>query len=312
MGVTLIETAAQLVGHLRLGRRPLPGRGRAVNALGHLAGWVSGGRAIVSPWPGVRFEVDLTDRIQRQMWAGVYEPHVRECFHALLRPGDVFIDVGAHIGYHAVFAAHRVGGMGRVFAFEAEPEMHQRLARNLAQFSWAQAVHAAVWDHSDTLSFERSSVVQESGWGTLCAVRDLARGEHLDVEAVALDDWCRDNRVTRCDAMKLDAEGSELAVLRGAQGLLERFRPCLILEINGVLLTHAGGSAKQVRDFILGRGYRLFQLSIRRLDAWDLANDAACSEALCVPEERTADVLGHLARLGFQQAGEIEERSAGQ
>jgi hypothetical protein len=124
-----------------------------------------------------------------------------------------------------------------------------------------------------------------------------------------LDDWCRDNRVTRCDAVKLDAEGSEMAVLRGAQSLLERFRPCLILEINGVLLTHAGGSAKQVRDFILGRGYRLFHLSIRRLDGWDPADDAECKEALCVPEERTAEVLRHLALLGFQPPGSIEEQT---
>jgi len=299
MNTSFMGTAAHGLGTLRMGRRSLPGQGRLVDALGRIAGWMGGDRAVVTPWPGVRFEADLTDRIQRQMWAGTYEPHVRACFDALLEPGDVYFDVGGHIGYHAVAAAHRVGPNGRVFAFEADPMMAERLARNLGQFSWAQATHAAVWDHSGALTFARSPVAEESGWGTLSQVRDFSAGEHVEVRAISIDDWCREACVVRWDAMKLDAEGSELAVLEGARNFLEEYQPVMMIEINGILLAQAGISSAQVADFLAARKYRLYDLSYGRLQSWNTAEHGQFSDTLCLPERKVAAALERLAHAGF-------------
>lgn len=299
MNTALMGAAAHGIGSIRMGRRAVPGQGRLVDGLGRLAGWIGGDLAVSSPWPGVRFETDLSDRIQRQMWAGTYEPHVRACLDALVEPGHVYFDVGGHIGYHAVAAAHKAGVNGRVFAFEADPVMYERLSRNLEQFPWAQATHAAVWAHGGTLRFSRSPVAQESGWGTLSEVRDFDKGEHVDVRAVSLDDWCRDMRLTRWDVMKLDAEGSELAVLRGGQGALKEYQPIMIIEINGIVLQQAGFSSAEVVDFLTTRNYCLFALSFRRLEAWSLARHGNFSDTLCLPEVRAAAALQRLARAGF-------------
>ena len=299
MNRSLMGTAAHGLGTLRMGKRPLPGQGRLVDALGRIAGWMGGDRAVVTPWPGVQFEADLTDRIQRQMWAGIYEPHVRACLDALLNPGDVYFDVGAHIGYHAVASAHYVGDQGRVFAFEADPVIFERLARNLCQFSWAKATNAAVWDHSGILTFARSPVAEESGWGTLSEVRDFDKGEHVEVRAISIDDWCRESRVTRWDAMKLDAEGSELAVLEGAKNSLEEFQPLMMIEINGILLSETGISSAQVAEFLNGRGFRLFDLSFRRLELWNAARHGQFSDTLCLPESKVNAALERLAHAGF-------------
>jgi FkbM family methyltransferase len=301
MNTSLMETAARGLGNIRMGRLSVPGQGRLVDAIGRLAGWMGGGHAVVSPWPGVRFETDLTDRIQRQMWAGTYEPHVRACFDALIEPGDVYFDVGGHIGYHAVAVAHRVGVNGRVCAFEADPVMYERLAHNLGQFPWAQATHAAVWDHGGALIFERSPVAQESGWGTLSKVRDFGKGEHLEVRAISLDEWCREAHITQWDAMKLDAEGSELAVLQGAKEALEQYQPFMMIEINGILLEQAGISPTQVVDFLTARNYRLFRLSFGRLESWNLATHGEFSETLCLPEQQAEAALERLSRAGFDQ-----------
>jgi FkbM family methyltransferase len=306
--MTFVETAAHGLGTLRIGGHSVPGQGRLVDGLGKLAGWMYGDCVVASPWPGVHFETDLADRIQRQMWAGTYEPHVRACFDALIDPGDVYFDVGGHIGYHAVAAANRVGSAGRIFAFEADPAMYQRLARNLKQFPWAQATHAAVWDHSGTLTFSRSPVAQESGWGTLTEVRDFGNGEHLEVRAISLDDWCRDAHVTRWDVMKLDAEGSELAVLQGAQNALAKFLPIMMIEINGILLKEAGISPAQVADFLTARSYRLFSLSFGRLEPWNLARHGEFSDTLCLPVVRAAAALERLKQAGFA----LVDSSAGQ
>jgi FkbM family methyltransferase len=301
----LMAATAHGLGSIRLGRSSPPGQGRVVDALGRLAGLIGGGRGVASFWPGGRFEADLTDRIQRQMWAGVYESHVRECLDVLLEPGAVYFDVGAHIGFHAVFAAHRVGPGGRVFAFEADPRVCECLSQNLAQFPRAQAINAAVWDHTGTIAFERSPAKHESGWGMVTAVRDLGQGEHVDVPAVSLDDWFHERPLARWDAMKLDAEGSELAVLCGGQGLLKQFHPLLIMEINGILLEQGGISPTKVTEFLLERGYRLFRLSFRKLESWNAAKHSDLSETLCLPEHRAAEMLQRLAERGFLELGRV-------
>jgi FkbM family methyltransferase len=219
----------------------------------------------------------------------------------ILEPGAVYFDVGAHIGFHAVFAAHRVGPQGRVFAFEADPRVYDRLARNLSQFHWAQSINAAVWDRTGSITFERSSTKNESGWGTVSAVRDFGKGEHVEVPSVALDGWCDDLHLEQLDA-KLDAEGSELAVLRGGQSLLEKFRPSLIMEINTVLLEQGGVSRTGILDLLLERGSSLFRLEFRRLERWDPAKNTDFCEALCLPSERATEILKRLAREGFEQA----------
>ena len=221
---------AQCLRRVRFGRAPFRGQTRLADAAGKLAAWANSDAGKSSPSAGLQLETDLRDRIQRQMWAGVYEPHVRECFEALLRPGDTYFDVGGHIGYHASLAALRTGATGRVIAFEADPSMHAKLAVNLRQFPWATAVQSAVWEHSGTLEFERTSDRNESGWGTLTAVRDLRQGEHFPVPSTTLDDYCSRAKVERLDAMKIDAEGSELGILRGARATLERFRPNIVME----------------------------------------------------------------------------------
>ncbi|MBZ5659112.1 MAG: hypothetical protein LAO08_01790 [Acidobacteriia bacterium] len=102
MNTSVMGTAAHGLGTLRMGRRSLPGQGRLVDALGRIAGWMGGDRAVVTPWPGVRFEADLTDRFQRQMWAGTYEPHVRACFDTLCLPerkADAALGRLAHAGF---------------------------------------------------------------------------------------------------------------------------------------------------------------------------------------------------------------------
>lgn len=284
---------------VRLGRAPFRGQTRLADAAGKLAAWASSGAGKSWPADGLQLETDLRDRIQRQMWAGVYEPHVRECFEALIRPGDTYVDVGGHIGYHASLAALRTGPTGRVFALEADPTMHERLGANLRQFPWAKAVHTAVWERSGSLEFERSAERHESGWGTLTAVRDLRRGEHLRVAATTLDEFCAQAAIERLDAVKIDAEGSELSILRGAGEVLGRFRPFLVMEINTSLLLQGGAAPEEIVDLLGTHTYRVYALGWKRIERWDVRKNAAFGEALCVPESKAESTLGLLKRRGF-------------
>ena len=286
--------------NLLCGIPPFPGKLRLVDAIGKFTSHIGDGRVTFSPCPGARLEVNLHDRIERQMWGGCYEAHVRNCLEALLRPGDVFLDIGAHIGYHAAVGACLVGAAGLVFAFEPDPILYERLVRNVGQFSFVRAVRCAVWESSGKFTFEQSSSAGESGWGTLTVVRDFRKGQHVTVDAVALDDWCDKYLSVGVRAIKIDAEGSEVGILKGARNLLRRLRPAIVLEMNEILLRQGGTSSAELRDHLLRLDYDLFGLRWPWLERLAEGQSRSTSEVLCLPSEQVAATLEILSRAGFR------------
>lgn len=288
------------VSNLLAGAPAFRGKSRIADALGRMAGKRNDGWGNCSPAPGVSLRVNLRDRIERLMWGGCYEPHVQRCLQALLRPGDVYLDAGAHIGFHATVAASLVSASGRVFAFEADPENFARLAEHCRPFPWATAEHRAVWERSERLTFERSSRADESGWGSVTAVRDFHRGEHVEVEAVSLDDWQTAAKVSAIRLIKVDAEGSEPAILRGAQGLLRTLRPMVILELNDVVLRQAGSSARELSEGLRRSGYELIGLGWPQLVRASGEAEITADEVLAVQAGEADAALAALQAAGFK------------
>src|SRR5450432_1813635 len=112
------------------------GKYRLADLLGRLTNSWKGSRGTFPLATGESITIDLGDRIQRLMWGAAYEPLVRKCLVALLRPGDTFVDIGAHIGFFSMIASSLVGSSGKVYAFEANASLFQALHSNASQFPW--------------------------------------------------------------------------------------------------------------------------------------------------------------------------------
>ncbi|ONI67526.1 methyltransferase FkbM [Kribbella sp. ALI-6-A] len=182
---------------------------------------------------GVRLRLDLRDNLQAVLYyAGRYEPATARFLAGELRAGDVFLDVGANIGVHTLGAALRMRDLssGRVIAFEpaddALAKLQQAAERNgLGEL--IETVQAALGDSTRDAVLRADSRYDVADTGVRSLVGD---GEVVQqVPVVRLDDWSRAHDLTRLDVMKLDVEGSELAVLRGAAHTMTRLRPRAVL-----------------------------------------------------------------------------------
>lgn len=147
-----------------------------------------------------------------------------EMFRHLVRPGDVVLDVGANVGAHTLFLARRVGPGGRVVAFEPQRVVFQTLCANVALNSVTN-----VWCHPAAAGAVAGEVavppVDYARPGNFGGVSvGGAAGERVPV--VALDGL----DLPRCRLIKVDVEGAEEGVLRGAAGLIARDRPVLYVE----------------------------------------------------------------------------------
>lgn len=178
---------------------------------------------------GVRAELDL--RTEKAFWLGHYEPPVQDFLAAHVRPGDVVYDVGAYVGFFALCAA-ALGA--RVFAFEPDPGNAERLRRNAAASGLPiEAVEAAVWEDEQGASL----VPGDSG----LEGRVVPGGS---VATVTLDAFAA--RHVAPAVLKIDVEGAEASVLRGAAGVLAATVRALTCEV------HEGVDADELRSLLQG------------------------------------------------------------
>lgn len=170
----------------------------------------------------------------RQVRGGTFstdEPEYAE-LDAWLRTGDWVVDVGANVGHYTHRFARLVGDRGRVIAFEPQPQSFELLTANL------QAGGLSNVTLFNAAASERTALVHmtvptfETGLKNYYMARlseDESNGAGTHVLSIAIDALDLPQRVA---LIKIDAEGHEMAVLRGMQKLLRRDRPRLIVEVS--------------------------------------------------------------------------------
>lgn len=154
---------------------------------------------------------------------GASEPAVQRAMEAHLKPGDVFYDIGANVGFLSLLGAKLVGPKGHVYCFEPLPSILPLLARNLDQngFSNYDIIEAAVSDRSGTASLATDR-------GELRAMLTPNMASTIDVSLVTLDKL----DLPAAALIKIDVEGAETQVLRGMTRVMREHRPALIIEIH--------------------------------------------------------------------------------
>jgi FkbM family methyltransferase len=164
---------------------------------------------------GARIQCSPNDLIQRMiLHFGVWEPDVSRVIERSLGAGDVFVDVGANIGYHSLLALSRVRPGGRVVAIEASPRTFALLQANLAlnpDSSDVRAVNAAVSDRPGRLDLYEV-VAGNIGAATTLASRGGTRLETVD--ALPLERILEPDEIIRLRLIKIDVEGAEPPILR--------------------------------------------------------------------------------------------------
>ena len=211
----------------------------------------------------VRLFVDLSDHvIGLNIVRGAYERDEIAWVRRLLKPGDIVLDVGAHIGFFTMHMAAMVGPSGRVYAFEPFDANAELLERSVAENRFAERVvvtRAAVGAASGSATLTFAAETLNSGGAYL--LRDgtapLTGNVKKTVPLVALDEFTLPRPVK---FIKMDVEGAEPQVLRGAARLLKNDRPLILSELHPTQLQRA--SATTADEFLA----QLRQLGYRAQD----------------------------------------------
>jgi FkbM family methyltransferase len=211
----------------------------------------------------------------------MYEMETSELLATVLRPGDTFVDVGAHVGYFSMLAGGLVGPTGRVVSFEPEERNYQQLLGHIESNGLRQvtAINAAVGERVGKAEFHFNS--DNDGGHALWDVGEhdgnpQSRGGPVvrQVDIVSLDSILDDDTISPPRVIKIDAEGAEHSVVLGARSLLSRHPIAFVIaEINHFGLERMGTSERALRQTMTELGYETYGFEPQNRRIVRLADD---------------------------------------
>jgi FkbM family methyltransferase len=200
------------------------------------------------------------DGDEQEIYYHLYQNRYHEkdmtIFRSLLAPGQTAVDVGANLGFVTTMLASIVGPRGRVLSFEPSPKIFAKLLRTIDANALTQVIPLNVGCGDRPSSQRLKSVNRNSGESSIIA-DGVTNGPVTDIEVIPLDQvevaW-----QTPIKLLKIDTEGYEPMVLRGASRLIAEHRPTILIEMGGAYvastlesiawLEEAGYDVAHVRD----------------------------------------------------------------
>ena len=216
----------------------------------------------VTTGAGDVFDADLSSKLEWHLWTfGSWEPHFGELFRYLLRPGDQCVDVGANIGVHAVRMGRLVGPDGAVIAIEADPDMARRAERNIGlnDLGNVTVINAAASERSGEMRLYRPAPNDTNRGRSSLHGHAYLTGPAITVPVLTVDEACGGAPVT---LIKIDVEGHEAAVVRGAAGTITAHAPAVIFEYAPELLDDP--VAQSPFGWLAECGYVMFRIRAAR------------------------------------------------
>lgn len=214
---------------------------------------------------------------------GRYESSVAARLAQRAHLGATVVDAGAHLGFHTLALARCVGQSGRVFAFEPAPTAGALLDRTLRRNRLPQVkrLALALSDREGTFTLRQTA---NSAMSHLITANPPPAEDHgaVQVQTTTLDQWASGRALRRLDLLKIDVEGSELALLRGGRQSLEQFRPTIVCELH--LHPSLPAYPSQVVAELRAQGYEVSRLGPGMLldEAVALAESEPHPEAMTV------------------------------
>jgi FkbM family methyltransferase len=215
------------------------------------------------------FYSEGTSLVQRLVKDGDYEPEVVEAIFENMRncSNPIFIDIGANIGLISIAVLNKLPKT-KIFAFEPGPHQYQLLKKTIEH------------NNLHTISLSPLALSNEKGITTFCIhssndasgdgfidTERAGKTKKIKVETDTLDNWWHEMKKPAVDFIKMDTEGSEYYILKGAELLLKALKPKILIEINLKNIKNYPFTSEDLFQLIESIGYNVYSMRKERIDS---------------------------------------------
>ena len=233
----------------------------------HVYRWTRNSQGIVSSSEqGYKIRLHFSDVSAPHIYFGYYEPEETLQVCQLVSSGMIAMDIGANIGYFMLLMANRVGPEGRVYGLEPNPLLFTRLKENVdlnpGLSDGRVVLHQAALGARDEEAEFFCPILGHEGVGGLKNTNRAPLSETIRVPVRTMDGFLAAERIDRLHFIKMDVEGGELDVLRGAQRALEELRPTILFEAFEANTAPYGYRVFEILSYLEQRGFIVKQVGM--------------------------------------------------
>ncbi len=206
---------------------------------------------------GIKFELDLSMVVDHFLYFGTKDSSLTDLF-TVIKKDFVIIDVGANIGLMALQFA-RAASSGKVIAFEPDPDNLTKLRKNISLNTLVNltVVPCGLGAFSETVKLY---MVDSTNPGMNRVLKNAnEKFPFHEINIVKLDDEISERNIARVDLIKIDVEGYEMNVLKGALRTIQQFKPLLFIEVDDQYLKEQQSSALELVQYIKSFGYAIYK-----------------------------------------------------
>ena len=217
---------------------------------------------------GINYLIDPNQHIESELLrCGHFESDTTDLISRFCGPGMDVLDIGANIGAHTFLMARQVTKSGTVTAFEPTTYAYERLIKNMSLNKFRNILVEKI-ALSDESKIEEACFT--SSWSPEERRPDIANVPEV-VRFMSLDDYIRESDIHNVDFIKLDVDGFETKIVRGALRTLTELRPMIVFEVCPHRLAEQGSNPSELLGLLSSAGYKFFSsetlLKYESLDA---------------------------------------------
>ena len=219
---------------------------------------------------------------------GIYEPNILNIIGQYLKKGQIFIDIGANIGQHSMFAASIVGNYGKVYSFEPIPRIYNQILDSVRINKFDNIVKVYNLALGENNSVQTLSISSKNvGGSSLVGIRD--GDEKIEVKIIKSNDVLL--QLKKINLIKTDVEGYEYEALSGIHATLEKHHPIIVLEFNGDSYNKNNKNGNKIISLLNNLEYSLYDIGnyMKKIENKDdffasFISERAQTDILCLPK----------------------------
>ena len=206
---------------------------------------------------GVRYELDISDIMDWYIYFG-FKDVARAKLFDITNKGEVIIDVGANIGGTTLNFAKIVGPRGKVYSFEPDPINYKTIKTNVNLNTFENIVLNNLGLGNVAGSFKIFTVDENNKGMNRIVGNKFSGDDYRGIRVITLDAYFKENDIQSVDLIKIDVEGFEFNVLKGAIEVVKKFHPKFFIELDDSNLREQKSSAKELVEYLIENKYEIY------------------------------------------------------
>ena len=236
---------------------------------------------------GFKVILDATKDVDKGFLFSTFEDENFNLINKIAQKGWNVIDVGANIGLYTLLFSRLIGSEGNVYSFEPSDEAFFRLQQNikLNNLKNVTVLKKGVSDKAGVMEFH---ITEDDAYNSLGFTPMKEVVETKSISVVTLDEFVKSNKIEKVDVLKIDTEGADYLVAKGASELLKgKNAPFIFCEYNRVVKNGYDFSLDSMVKLLESYSYLCFEISNMKLKKFDEANSNS-SDLVCLKENHKA------------------------